>query len=102
MSPIHQWRPHTPPGAVPVLDIGGDVGALIVLLPQLTASGELTVQPVGNPAGHFHTGVHKRGNAWVAIFPEMVEGDYELVDDDGHWMAEVSISGAEVQELDLR
>ena len=102
MKAIHQWRPHTPPGAHPVLDIGGDVGALIVHLPELTASGELTVQPAGNPAGHFHTGVHERGDAWVAIFPELVEADYELIDDEGHWLADVTVTGGEVGELDLR
>jgi hypothetical protein len=97
-----QWRPHTPPGAVPILDIGDDIGALIVCLPELTPSGELTVQPAGNPAGHFHTGVHERSGVWTAIFPEMVEGDYELIDDDGHWLADVTVTGGEVEELDLR
>jgi hypothetical protein len=97
-----QWRPHTPPGANPVLDIGGDIGALIVYLPELTPSGELTVHPTGRPADHFHTGVHHRGDAWVAIFPEVVEGSYDLVDDDGAWLAEVVVPGGVVEELDLR
>lgn len=102
-----QWRPHTPPGETPVLDIGGDVGALVVYLLELTASGELDVQPSGRPEGRFHTGVHNRaggdgGEAWVAIFPEMTEGTYELLDDHGTHLAEVTITGGAVQELDLR
>ena len=103
------WRPHTPPGAHPVLDIGGDIGALVVYLPELTASGELDVQPVGQPEGRFHTGVHDRlfgaggdGRAWVAIFPEVVEGGYELLDDHGATRAQVVVAGGEVRELDLR
>ncbi|HMG40227.1 MAG TPA: hypothetical protein VK611_02825 [Acidimicrobiales bacterium] len=107
--PLEQWRPHTPPGETPVLDIGGDVGALVVYLPELTASGELDVQPSGRPEGRFHTGVHHRlfgasgaDKAWVAIFPEMTEGTYELLDDDGTRLAEVAVAGGEVQELDLR
>lgn len=96
------WRPHAPPGEVPILDIGGDVGALIVYLPRLTATGELDVQPTGQPEGRFHTGVHERGGAWVAIFPEMVEGAYELLDDHGAQLATVTVTGGEVRELDLR
>ena len=104
-----QWRPHTPPGETPVLDIGGDVGALVVYLPELTASGELDVQPVGRPEGRFHTGVHDRpsgagggARTWVAIFPEMTEGSYELLDDHGALLAQVAVAGGEVRELDLR
>ena len=50
----------------------------------------------------FGDGVHERNGVWTAIFPEMVEGDYELIDDDGHWLADVTITGGEVEELDLR
>jgi hypothetical protein len=112
------WRPHTPPGEVPILDIGGDVGALIVYLPALTATGELDIQPVGEPGARFHTGVHERGSAvsptsptspapaagsaWVAIYPEVVEGRYELLDDHGARLALVAVAGGEVRELDLR
>jgi len=42
------------------------------------------------------------GDAWVAIFPEVAEGSYELVDDHGDWLAEVDVAGGLVQELDLR
>lgn len=104
-----QWRPHTPPGAHPVLDIGGDIGALVVYLPELTATGELDVQPTGRPEARFHTGVHDRpfgagggDRAWVAIFPEMVEGSYELLDDHGATRAHVAVFGGQVRELDLR
>ena len=43
------------PGAHPVLDIGEDVGALVVYLPEDTPSGELEACPEGRPADHFHT-----------------------------------------------
>jgi hypothetical protein len=96
------WRPHAPPGEVPILDIGGDVGALVVYLPELTATGELDVQPTGRPEDRFHTGVHERAGAWVAIFPEMDQGPYELLDDHGAVRALVTVTGGEVRELDLR
>lgn len=99
---VEQWRPHMPPGPNPVLDIGGDIGALVVYLTRLTASGELDIQPHGDPAGRFHTGVHRRDGVWVAVFPEVVEGRYELLDDHGHTRAQVVVTGGEVRELDLR
>lgn len=99
---VEQWRPHTPPGPNPVLDIGGDIGALVVYLARLTASGELDIQPLGDPAGRFHTGVHRRDGVWVAVFPEVVEGRYELLDDHGRTRAQVVVTGGEVREIDLR
>src|SRR4029453_9914139 len=48
------------PGANPMLDIGGDVGAMVVYLDGPTASGELEACPAGGPAERFHTGVHLR------------------------------------------
>jgi hypothetical protein len=99
---VAHWRPHEPPGPNPLLDIGGDVGALIAYLPRLTASGELDVQPEGQPEGRFHTGVHQRNGTWVAVFPEVVEGWYELLDDAGRTLVRVVVIGGEVREVDLR
>ncbi len=94
------------PGASPLLDIGGDVGALVVYLPHPTPSGELEACPTGRPAARFHTGVHDRvlatGAVPVAVFPEVAAGGYDLLDDDGTPMATVHVSGGEVSEVDLR
>ena len=63
-------------GVSPVLDIGGDIGALVVYLPRSPDGGELEMEPVGDPAGRFHTGVHRRfalggTTPLVAVFPEV-------------------------------
>ena len=93
-------------GANPVLDIGGDVGALVVVLAERTPSGELEACPVGDPAGRFHTGVHRRGlganAAWTAVFPAVVQGRYQLLHHDGTPMAAVAVTGGQVETLDLR
>ena len=90
----------------PVLDIGGEVGALVVYLAGPTPGGELEACPAGDPSGRFHTGVHHRkvGNGWahVALFPAVVAGTYDLLDDDGTPMVRVDVTGGEVRELDLR
>lgn len=96
------------PGAhsSPVLDIGGDIGALVVYLTDQPATGELEACPVDDPTARFHTGVHHRaiahGFAWTAVFPEVTEGSYHLLDDDGAPLAHVTVTGGTVQQLDLR
>jgi hypothetical protein len=90
----------------PVLDIGGEVGALIVHLPATTRTGELEACPVDDPDARFHTGVHfrpiGRESAWTAVFPEVHRGTYHLLDDGGAPMARVTVAGGLVHQLDLR
>jgi hypothetical protein len=89
-----------------VLDIGGEVGALVVLLAAPPVGGELFACPQGRPEAHFHTGVHSRDiegtPTWVALYPEVVEGNYDLLDGAGSPMAQVAIIGGEVGQVDLR
>lgn len=103
----HSWRdPHAAPGPASVLDIGGDVGAIIVRLPDDTPSGELMACRRGHPEAHFHTGVHLRcvdgGEAWVAVFPEVVAGEYSLLTDDGAEHTSFEVSGGQVTSLEVR
>lgn len=97
---------HHEAGQWPVLDVGGDVGALVVHLAAVPAGGELEARPLGRPDRRFHTGVHLRPMAGqlvpVALFPEVTEGTYELLDEDLVPMATVEVVGGEVQTLDLR
>ena len=94
------------PGATPVLDIGDDIGALVVYLPENTPTGELEACPEGRPAEHFHTGVHPRpiggDTVFTAVFPEVIDGSYQVLDDGGIPMALVRVTGGHVAELDLR
>jgi hypothetical protein len=107
-SHAHAWRdPHAAPGWASVLDIGGDVGAVIVRLPDDTPSGELMACHRGDPAAHFHTGVHLRtvdggsAEAWVAVFPEVVAGQYSLLTDDGDEHTPFAVAGGQVTSLEL-
>jgi hypothetical protein len=105
-SPHHAAAGHPAPGVSSLLDIGGDVGALVVYLPAPPPSGELEACPAGQPAARFHTGVHLRdtgvGPAHVALFPEVVEGSYDLLDEAGSPLARIDVAGGRVSELDLR
>jgi hypothetical protein len=67
-----------------VLDIGGDVGALVVSMPSDMEGIEIEVCPAGaRPAGHVpHVAVVARpaasGVHYSAVFPALVAGDYDL------------------------
>jgi hypothetical protein len=81
---------HSHAGQGPVLlDIGGDVGALIVTMPAELAGAEIEARPVAGAAfesyagGHLpHVAVLARpsgsGVQHSAVFGELQEGEYEL------------------------
>ena len=95
----------TSAGVAPLLDIGGDIGALVVELAVVPPSGELEACPAGRPGARFHTGVHQRHVGGrvvaVAVYPAVPEGDYEILDE---WLVPVArshVTGGKVSQLRL-
>ncbi len=81
----HEDNSHAGQGMV-VLDIGGDVGALVVSMPRSMLGEEIEVTTGAEPAGHHrpHVAVVDRpapggGAVPSLVFPELVEGGYALV-----------------------
>jgi len=80
----HEDNSHAGQGMV-VLDIGGDVGALVVSMPESMLGEEIEVVTGLEPEGHHrpHVAVVPRpmGEEVVPslVFPELVEGSYALV-----------------------
>jgi hypothetical protein len=96
-------NPHAGQGSV-LLDIGGDVGALVVTMPPAMVGVEIEIarlggdhhdHPHGHGHGHGHGHAHDHGHRpHVAVvdrpvtdgslpslvFPDLVEGSYELFD----------------------
>jgi hypothetical protein len=91
-------NPHAGQGSV-MLDIGGDVGALVISTPPSMVGVEIEIAPVGGASsrdhGHDHGHGHGHGHGHrphVAVvdrpvtdghqpslvFPDLVEGSYEL------------------------
>ena len=77
-------------GAV-LLDIGGDVGALVVAMPASTVGLEVEIRPVDAPPGHGHRHEHEHlahvavvarpiadGHLPSLVFPDLEAGRYEL------------------------
>ena len=89
-----------------MLDIGGDIGALVATMPHWTAGSELYLRPDRDPATSVHTGVWERSaggaTVTVAVFPELVEGAYRVLDEHGEVVRTVEVVGGEVVTIDLR
>src|SRR5215468_10205371 len=97
-SPEYWTRPHT---ESVVLDIGDDVGALLLYTPALMRSREIEVSPVDDDSARVHTGVLERSfngrTAFVAVYPELRAGTYRV------WIDSeptVTITAGSVAELD--
>ena len=95
-----------PRGGPVVMDIGGDVGGLIVRLDEVLESTELPIEFADDPRRDIHTGVWRRAlggeSVVVAVFPELRQGSYRIHPANGHLGAEVQITGGQVAGLDLR
>lgn len=97
------WQPvHTQPV---VLDIGGEIGALIVHANPALRGREIEISPKANAAKRTHTDVLEREfggrRVWVAVFPELPEGEYSLWRD---VMTDepVTIAGGGITEVNWR
>jgi hypothetical protein len=99
---VHEDNSHAGQGAV-LLDIGGDVGALVVTMPDHMLGEEVEVVTGNDPPGHHrpHVAVVPRPLAGrrvpSLVFPGLVQGSYALVPkgtDDVH--LRVAVRGGEV------
>lgn len=88
-----------------VLDIGGDVGALVVHTGPGLAGCEPEVSPLGDPGHRVHSAVRSRRlNGEVhhaAVYPSLPGGCYQVWDPAGRPAAVVRIRGGQVSEVHL-
>ncbi|MGH8888179.1 MAG: phospholipase [Acidothermaceae bacterium] len=100
MSEQHQLGPTTE-GSV-VLDIGGDIGALVIMTGPALAAYEIEVSPVASDR-RTHVAVRERRGQgrpqYAAVFPALRSGEYRVFDPDGKVATTVAIHGGEVSHL---
>jgi hypothetical protein len=88
-----------------VLDIGGDVGALVVHATGDLSGVEIELARRGERQAFVHTEVRERrlpeGTVYAGVFPAVVIGDYTLLGLDGRPDLEVTISSGRVTEVTL-
>ena len=103
---VHSVVNHTVRGGPPVLDIGGEIGAMVVLMEPASAGSELHLRSEHEPPLAVHTGVwarpHGAATVTAAVYPELVAGRYWVLDAAGHDVRPVVIEGGELTEIDLR
>jgi hypothetical protein len=105
--PQHRPEPVLPPsgqGTV-VLDIGGDVGALVVHAAGAFDGVEIELSHRGERQAFVHTEVRERrlpeGSVYAGVFPAVVVGEYTLLGLAGRPDQDVTISSGRVTEVTL-
>ena len=87
-----------------VVDIGGDVGALVVVTEPEWHGREIEAVPAGRDQHPVHVAVRRRsspgGDAYAAIFPALRAGEYRLRPVGGDVLTATTIMGGEVTQLD--
>ncbi|HXY43176.1 MAG TPA: hypothetical protein VEH29_03225 [Acidimicrobiales bacterium] len=94
-------RPSRPSRGIAV-DIGEDVGALVLYAGPEREWLEPEIHPVGKPAARQHVWVLERvvgsGTVYAAVFPSLRQGRYGVCSPDGVTAQEVEITGGKVTE----
>jgi len=107
----HHHHAHEPYAARPhpefvVLDIGEDVGALIVHLDASLHGVEVEISPSGDDRARSHKEVLERAiagrPAHTAVFDRLAGGSYTLWIEDAAIARDVAVTGGSIAELDLR
>ena len=104
MAEQHNDRVHT---ESVVLDIGQDVGALIIYTKAELRGKEIEVSPLGSAGKRVHVEVlERRVNGrpvFAAVFPQLREGSYEIWGKNAHNPSDTAtVVGAEVTTVDWR
>jgi len=89
-----------------VLDIGQDIGALIIYTRAELRGREIEVSLTGNETKKTHTEVLERRIArqpvFAAVFPGLAAGDYIIWGDAAKPIDSTTISGGKITEVDWR
>lgn len=104
-----QENPHAGQGSSVLLDIGEDIGAIVITMPATLADAEIERRPAGGAPAHGHThfphvGVVARPapdghTIHSAVFFDVPEGRYDLhVLPDGPVRLTVDVRGGRVTE----
>jgi hypothetical protein len=103
-APFVDDGPTDGPADALMLDIGGDVGALIIYAEESCLGLEIDVTPIGAPRSHhMHTMIRRRRSfdrEFIAgVYPELVEGVYTVWGIDDLPLGGVTIVGGHVSEF---
>lgn len=85
-----------------VLDIGGEIGALVIHADPRMDGQEIELSPADDDTARFHNMVHPRsvsgGLVHNAVFPAITQGEYTVWSDTDTRHGTVTIRGGEVTD----
>jgi hypothetical protein len=103
MAERHNDRVHS---ETVVLDIGRDIGALVIYTAAELRGQEIEVSPRGTVATRVHVEVLERRingrPVFAAVFPQLRAGDYDISESAPNHTSVVTIAGGEVSTIDWR
>ena len=106
MGEHHEHHDHSVHSEPAVLDIGEDIGALIISTSAALHGHEIEVSPQGDDARRTHTAVLERRvngrSVFAALFLALPAGDYHIWSGDPNVPQTVTIVGGEVAQVDWR
>jgi hypothetical protein len=86
-----------------VLDVGGDVGALVLYTPASLLGAEIEISPAGDPASRTHTAVRERRlpdrTLYAAVYPALVAGEHTLWQGPDDPAGTITVTGGRVTEV---
>lgn len=89
----------TGPGAV-ALDIGGEIGTLILYTPAELLGAEIEISPRAPAAKRTHAAVRERHTpnrtCYAALYPGLPAGEYTIWQDHGKPLATITITGGQI------
>jgi hypothetical protein len=89
-----------------MLDVGDDVGALVLHASAEMAGAEIEISPVGADGSRSHVAVHRREVAghvrYAAVYPSLKAGQYRLWRPDGTPTDPIVIAGGRVTEVEWK
>ncbi len=87
-----------------VLDIGGDIGALLVRTPPQLDGAEIEISKVGGIRDGKHVAVHPRltgsGTVHAAVFGDLTRGRWQLWGPDGRRGQQVAVIAGDIVEIE--
>jgi hypothetical protein len=101
--PLDRSAPRDAEAEFLVLDIGGDVGALVLYADESYLGAEIDLTTAGMPRNHHvHTVIRRRrapAREFVAgVYPELAAGVYTVWDLEGEALGDITITGGRVTE----
>jgi hypothetical protein len=101
---MHHHTMEASESASVVLDIGGNVGALILHVAAAEQGREIEISPTSTPDRRTHAAVRERvvesGSIHCVVYPSLIAGAYTIWSDATTPAGSAYVTGGEITELD--